>query len=72
MEGMSGRLFLALTGIVLLVSFWLLPRGGVGMVLLVASVLALVCSLFEGCRQLFHDVHWMVRRIAARQSPRKR
>jgi hypothetical protein len=69
---MSGRLFLALTGIVLLVSFCLLPRGGVGMVLLVAGVLAFVFSLFEVCRQLYHDVRWMMRRIAARQSPGKR
>lgn len=72
MEGMSGRFILALVGIALLVSFFFLPRGVVGMVLLVASVLALIFGLAEGCRQLFHDLHWMMRRIAARQSPGKR
>lgn len=72
MEGMSGRFILALAGIALLVPFFFLPPGIVATMLLVAGGLALVFSLAEGCRQLFHDVHWMMRRIAARQSPGKR
>jgi hypothetical protein len=69
---MSGRFILALTGIALLVPFFFLPPGIVATVLLVAGGLALVISLTEVCRQLFSDVSWMMRRIAARQSPGKR
>jgi len=69
---MSGRFILALTGIALLVPFFFLPPGIVATVLLVAGGLALVISLTEVCRQLVSDVSWMMRRIAARQSPGKR
>ena len=69
---MSGRFILALVGIALLVPFFFLPPGVIATVLLVAGGLALVVSLAEACRQLFNDIHWMMRRIAARQSPRKR
>lgn len=72
MKGMSGRFILALAGLALLVPFFFLPRGAIGMALLGVGGLALLVSLAEAFRQLFNDLHWMMRRFAARQSAGKR